>query len=98
MATHFELNINPQMDQDIATLRNADQNLDEAKGSIDRLKQLGSGMKGETGQAIISKAEELEKLIAELKQNIASDIEAIRKAQQEYKEKDLEEAQRIAGM
>ena len=98
MAGSYELNINSEMDRDIQTLRQADQELETAKNSIDGLSRTASGMKGQTGEAITQKVSELDKQIQELRGNIAKDIAAIQRAKMEYMERDSEAAGKIASM
>ena len=97
--SNFELYINEAMDRDIRTLRQAQENLNQAAASIDKLVQLAGGMQGKTAQAIADKANELKSKINKMtEQNLPGAISAIQRAKAEYQEKERQIGSKISGM
>ena len=91
------IKINAAAETDISNLRQAYQRLEASRTSIEKLRNISSAMTGETGQAVTEQCNRLEKMIAELQQNITASQTEIRNAVDWYRERDAQLAASMGG-
>lgn len=73
---------------DIRKINAAIAKLEAARNSVNHLIQQASSMKGQTGQAIVSKSGELQKQLNDLIGNLSTEVTAINQTVAKYKRLD----------
>mgnify|MGYP000038712717 FL=1 len=82
---------------DMNKLSSAIEQLEQSRTAILQLQQCAEGMSGQTGAAIVEKAEELRIKIDRLNKNLVQSKQLIAKVVQDYQQRDAELGQNIIG-